>query len=64
MLVLLEKSLRKPVTKHHTSPVSTSVPGRNVNKIIFILFSRVNENEVDNGQTLKEIQLTEKVRGT
>uniref|UniRef100_F1LZH7 EF-hand calcium binding domain 6 n=1 Tax=Rattus norvegicus TaxID=10116 RepID=F1LZH7_RAT len=33
----------------------------NVNKIIFILFSRVNENEVDNGQTLKEIQLTEKI---
>lgn len=35
MLVLLEKSLRKPVTKHYTSPVSTSVPGRNVNKNYF-----------------------------
>lgn len=35
--------------------------GKMLTEIIFILFSRVNENELDNRRTIKEVQLTEKV---
>lgn len=37
--------------------------GEMLTKIIFILSSRVNENELDNRRTLKEVQLAEKVTG-
>jgi hypothetical protein len=45
------------------SNVSICSGGKMLTKIIFILFSRVNENEVDNRRTVKEVQLTEKVTG-